>query len=248
MATKTKTSINERIEAIYTAVTALRQQAMICAADLVNLIWFDEEANTEAIIEKTGFKSISEWFRKDPKMGSSAFNAVYLGIVNKAAVEHVKIDPVDSIGAAKILKANLVWQKGEPDAGQKIKEAGPEMAVSKQLHARLRAYNVLIKQGWTAMDAAKKACQIDERGINTKDSEAVVAASEEGSDKAQTSSTTKSALVKAQERLLSVQQLMAKMSPEDFETLLSSPLLNKAACRKARKEQMESTKEATAKK
>ena len=247
MATKTKTSINERIEAIYTAVTALRQQAMICAADLVNLIWFDEEANTEAIIEKTGFKSISEWFRKDPKMGSSAFNAVYLGIVNKAAVEHVKIDPVDSIGAAKILKANLVWQKGEPDAGQKIKEAGPEMAVSKQLHARLRAYNVLIKQGWTAMDAAKKACQIDERGINTKDSDAVVAASEEGSDNGQAGSA-KSALVKAQERLLSVQQLMAKMSPEDFETLLSSPLLNKAACRKARKEQMESTKEATAKK
>ena len=97
MATKTKTknAIMERIAAIYSAVTALRKQAMISAEQLVELLWFGEDANTEALIEQTGYKSYSEWFRKDPKMGSSAFNAVYLGIVNdEPPYDHHMLDEV----------------------------------------------------------------------------------------------------------------------------------------------------------
>ena len=247
MATKTKTSIAERIAAIYTAVTALRKQAMICAEQLVNLIWFDEDADTEKLIEKTGYKSISEWFRKDPKMGPSAFNAVYLGIVNKAA-EYAGVKAVDSVGAAKVLKANLIWQEGEDNAGQAIKEAGPEMAVSLMLHARLRAYNVLVGKGMPAMEAAKKACQMVDRGVDTEDAKAVNEAAEEGSDKGQQAGSAKSDLVKYQEAMLKVRQLLIRMTPTDFDTACGDELLNTRKAQTIRKEGQAKVKEATAKK
>ena len=246
MATKTKTSIAERIAAIYTAVTALRKQAMICAEQLVNLIWFDVDADTEKLIAKTGYKSISEWFRKDPKMGPSAFNAVYLGIVNKAA-EHAGVKAVDSVGAAKVLKANLIWQEGEDNAGQAIKEAGPEMAVSLQLHARLRAYNVLVGKGMPAMEAAKKACQMVDRGVDTEDAKAVTEAAEEGSDNGQTGSA-KSDLVKYQEAMLKVRQLLIRMTPADFDTACGDELVNTRKAQTIRKEGQAKVKEATSKK
>lgn len=248
MATTTKKamSIAARIKGIREAVTKLKQAAMDSAEKLVNLIWFDEDANTEALLAKTGYKSISAWFRNDPELGSSSFNAVYLGLVNKAA-QHAGVKAVDSVGAAKILKANLIWEEEEDNAGQAIKEAGPEMAVSLQLHARLRAYNVLVGKKMPAIDAAKKACQMVDRGVDTTDAEAVNDAAEDGSDNGQAGSG-KSDLTKCQEAMLKVRQLLIKMTPADFDTACGDELVNTAIAWKIREEGQAKIKEATTKK
>ena len=248
MATKEKKTmtIAARIKGIREAVTKLKQASMDSADKLVNLIWFDEDANTEALLAKTGYKSISAWFRTDPELGSSSFNAIYLGLVNKAA-QHAGVKAVDSVGAAKILKANLIWQDGEDNEGQGIKEAGPEMAMSLQLHARLRAYNVLVGKKMPAIDAAKQACQMVDRGVDTTDARAVTAASREGSDNSQAGSG-KSDLTKCQEAVLKIRQLLIKMAPADFDTACEDELLNTPIAWKIREQGQAKIKEATSKK